>query len=147
MTEADWLAAVDPTPMVASIRGRASAHQMAIASVALCRADRELMSHPISREVVEWVERVINGEVRFDDAGGPDDGDCYLMAAAANRCLGVASAATRGRPEEAHQHLTEMIEFLIDDADAATLQQMAAVCRRLFAKPFGPETPESNRGE
>ena len=91
------------------------------------------------------MERVLNGEITFDDPDGPDDGDCYLMAAAANRCLGVASAATRGEPEKAYRQLTEMLEILTDDADAKRLKRMAAVCRRIFGNPFRPAGSEPER--
>ena len=133
MTEADWLTAIDPTPVARSIRGRATVPQMAAASVALCRTNRDLMTHPASLEAVEWL---VCGQVSFDDPDGPDDGDCYRMSAAANRCLGVVGAAARGDSTEAHERLTEMLEFLTDDADAESLKRLAAVCRLIFGKPL-----------
>jgi len=59
---------IDPTPIVEFIRNHASVHQMALASGALCRTNRELMSHPTGREAGERVERAINGDIPFDDS-------------------------------------------------------------------------------
>jgi len=136
MTEEDWLTAIEPLSMIDFIGDRVSEHQMAIAAVELSRADKSLMSRTSDRTAVDWAEKLIRREVDHEDSSGPDAADCYLMSAAANRCLAVALAANRGPKEEAHEMLTEMVQILADRADPAGLAHMAAECRRIFSSPF-----------
>ena len=92
------------------------------------------MDDPASRNAIEWVEGVNQGEISNDDPSGPNDGDCYLMAGAANRCLAVAGALDYGDVDEIHNSFNEMIEFLTDDADTVKLAQMATTCRKCLPK-------------
>jgi len=114
VTEPDWLAATDPTPLIAYVRGRATGRQLAMAAIALCRSDRDLMRPGYSRDGVVWSERVMDGEIAPDDLGGLDPGADYLMGAAANRCGCVAGLAADGDLVRAHDNLAEVVEILID---------------------------------
>jgi hypothetical protein len=115
-----------------------------MASVALCRLDRELMRHRISRHAVEWAEQATDGAVSFDDPGGPDDGDCYLMAGSANRCLAVAGFASHGDAGEGYRYLTELLEMLSDEPNARRLKRLVSVCRDIFGNPFRQVAVESD---
>jgi len=134
------LAATDPTPLIAYVRGRATGRQLALAAIALCRSDRDLMRPGYSRDGVVWSERVTDGEIAPDDLGGLDPGADYLMGAAANRCRCVAGLATDGDLVRAHDSLAEVVEILIDQDwdNTRRLKRMAEVCRDVFGNPFRP---------
>lgn len=138
MTEPDWLAATDPIPLVAYVRGRATGRQLAMAAIALCRSDRDLIRPGYSRDGIVWSERVTDGEIASDDLGGPDPGADYLMGAAANRCRCAAGLAADGDLVRAHDYLAEVVEILIDWDSTRRLKRMAEVCRDVFGNPFRP---------
>ncbi|WP_238602698.1 hypothetical protein [Fimbriiglobus ruber] len=142
MTEEEWLAATEPTPLVAYVRGLATGRQLAMAAIALCRSDRDLMRPGYSRDGVAWSERVTDGEIASDDLGGLDPGADYLMGAAANRCRCVAGHAADGDLLRAHDSLAEVVGILIDQDwdNARRLKRMAEVFRCIFGNPFRPIT-------
>jgi hypothetical protein len=78
VTEPDWLAATDPAPLIAYIRGRATGRQLAMAAIALCRSDRDLMRPGYSRDGIVWSERVT--EVLAHCRGpGPHVRGCWVV--------------------------------------------------------------------
>jgi hypothetical protein len=57
MTEADWLTATDPRPMLESLRGRASDRKLRLFAAACCRRNWHLLSEDVSRPGLEVIER------------------------------------------------------------------------------------------
>src|SRR5262245_54523281 len=80
MTEAEWLACDDPTPMLASLRGRASDRKLRLLACACCRALWD--DTPAgSRAAVEAAERYADGRAdgaELDRARGAAESEADL---------------------------------------------------------------------
>src|SRR5215471_7243899 len=63
MTEAEWLAATDPEPMLEFLRGKASDRKLRLFAVACCGRIRHLLTEPGSLELVTSRERFADGDV------------------------------------------------------------------------------------
>ncbi|QEL19249.1 hypothetical protein [Limnoglobus roseus] len=87
MTEAEWLTAEKPTPMVEFVRGRVGHWKLRLFAVACCRRIQHLFADGRSREAVEVAERYAIGSVsdrdRFEahvaaDLAETEIADAYL---------------------------------------------------------------------
>jgi hypothetical protein len=63
VTEAEWLTATDPEPMLTYLRGRASRRRLRLLAVACCRRVWHALTHPTCRLAVELAEKSVDGEV------------------------------------------------------------------------------------
>jgi hypothetical protein len=63
MTEAEWLACTDPTPMLEFLGDRASSRKLRLFAVACCRRIWPLITEAHCREAVEIAERFADGSV------------------------------------------------------------------------------------
>src|SRR5437762_1963169 len=61
MTEQDWLAATDPTPMVKFLRDKVTGRKLRLFAAAGCRRIAHLMTDARSRAAVEVAERYADG--------------------------------------------------------------------------------------
>jgi hypothetical protein len=67
MTEAEWLAATDPTPMLAFLRGKASDRKLRLFAVACYRLNHWVMADTGFRKTLEAAERWADGQSTFDE--------------------------------------------------------------------------------
>jgi hypothetical protein len=70
MTEAEWLASTDPTPMLEFLRGRVSDRKLRLFSVACCRRIWHLLSDE-GRRVIELAEQSADGLTTSDELPVP----------------------------------------------------------------------------
>ena len=69
MTEAEWLACTDPTPMLEYLRGKASNRKLRLFACACCRRVWSLLSDKYSRKALTIAERYADAEVSEEKLG------------------------------------------------------------------------------
>lgn len=136
MTAGEWEDIADPVAMLEALRGRVSGRKITLFAAACCRHDQILMSDRRSRRAVEWAERWADRTAKPDDARSPTDGDCFLMAAAANHCLAAGSWAYEGDDERAFDLAAETAEIL-REGTASQRHVIAAVQAKLLKELVG----------
>ncbi len=67
MTQAEWLTANDPTPMLEFLRGKASKRKRRLLACGCCRHLWRMLTDPRSQRAVEVAERLA------DNAAGEDE--------------------------------------------------------------------------
>jgi hypothetical protein len=70
MTEAEWLAAVDPVAMLEFLRGMVSNRKLRLVACACCRYFRHRLTDPRSQAVVRMSERFADGLCTYPDLRG-----------------------------------------------------------------------------
>jgi hypothetical protein len=145
VTEAEWLAATDPAPMLEFLRGKVSGRKLRLFACACCRRVWHLLKYDDSQRAIEVAERYA------DDAATDEE------LAAARRASGIPKTAGLGgtttRPAAAAAcACCDRKPFV-----AATLASGRAVsagnlkrervaqiglCREIFGNPFRPVTPD-----
>src|SRR5437899_2745473 len=73
MTEAEWLAGVNPTPLLEHLEGRVSDRKYRLFVCACCRLIWPWLNDPRSREAIETSERFADGAAdALEEAGCTD---------------------------------------------------------------------------
>lgn len=156
MTEPEWLACTDPTPMLAFLRGRASERKLRLFAVACCRHIRVLKDDAASLEAVEVAERFADGlaseSVRRAARESTRVFDIYRGGCVSNvEILGfhTRSAASFAcdeivRLHDATDHARQAISWSggpVIEIHARLESEMVAQCRLIrdiFGNPFRP---------
>jgi hypothetical protein len=136
MTEAEWLAATDPQPMVKYLRRRkASARKWRLVAVACCRKRWHLLNHPQAQAAILVAERFADGQVPKAElmAASKAAYDIYVedqrsIFDPGRDALGAASGAAMTIPGQAFNRAIYRMEH-------------SGVCdllREVFGNPFRP---------
>jgi hypothetical protein len=124
MTEAEWLACVNPRPMLENLQGKASDRKLRLLGCGFCRAVWGRLTHPATRRSVEVAELFADGKARtgdlqraFQEADGAAQ-DPERPEPAGFFQLGIpAGAAFVARPQLDPELLWNIAELLRDDSD------------------------------
>ena len=170
MTAAEWLTCGDPTPMLESLRGKASDRKLRLFAVACCRSVWQWLADGRSRNGVLAAECYADNqstlatlsEARADslrameDAAGDSESAVlghtkWHAATTVIFCTDLLCRwdSARGGSQEARQaescHLFESVhpgvEVPFPEPDAADGSAHAALLREIFGNPFLPSPP------
>jgi hypothetical protein len=139
MTEVEWLAATDPTPMLEFLAGRASDRKLKLLGLACCwniwpliDVDRSQEAVAIAEQFLEgWVDKETIRQALDRAATYVTEGPAYYAAASA------AQFALHRYPT-----FTQLQQHVLNPAAAARgegeHQKQAALVRDIFGNPFRP---------
>ena len=154
MTEADWLAADDPSPMLEHLRGRISDRKLTLFAAACCRHLGPLLNDERCLAAVEMAERFADGRADVKElsaartatimaergATGPAARAAYWTAHAqpAETVWHVHTAAAEAETRGAMLAASSIQEADWNDARDAAVHAQADLLREIVGNPFRP---------
>lgn len=149
MTEQEWLACSDPTPMLEFLRGQASRRQLRLFTAACCRRIWNLLTEDWCRRAIELSELLADGLVsaRQLDELLPRSLSGWAATAAYDATIDCrvedALRATDAAANAAANASAGADEVPVEDWKAARSNErrmQAATLRDIFGSPFRPTT-------
>jgi hypothetical protein len=148
MTEAEWLACTDPTPMLEYLRGKASDRKLRLFACACCRRMWHLLADRRSRAAVGVGERLADGAASEAEARaargaaydaydrGPDAIGDYAAYAAVSVCHTQAQLAAAFASVYTAWAAGDHSDGDRDEAEAAEAAARCILLRCIFGNPF-----------
>ena len=153
MTEAEWDACADPTPMLAFLRGKVSDRKLRLFAVACCRRVWPLLIDERSRKAVDIIERYLEGRAEEADLRGSCDAaihaaDDLNASSAALAVVAASSAAEYALSAQAHAAFAAAVAVALSKepnlaqgvADPLEQMHQCGLVRDVVGNPFGPTT-------
>jgi hypothetical protein len=153
MTEQEWLACTDPTPMLKFLRRKATKRKLRLFACACCRQVWRMLKDEVSRQAVEISESFADGEVTAKGLAGAarkanEAADLLRFEAPLSMRLATwaardaadaaAMAAEKGLDAGRVAATAEMVRAAITYTPARPKCQ-CALLRDLFGNPFHPQ--------
>jgi hypothetical protein len=143
MTEAEWLSAIDPTPMLEYLQRKASDRKLRLFACACTRAVWELLADERARRAVQMAERYADGlategELSAASAEAWDAVDAYGSEANHAACTTVESYAFAAAQDAAGSASQD------SDNVSAALRAQCTLLRDIFGNPFRLVTIDSS---
>jgi hypothetical protein len=124
VTEAEWLACDDPTPMLEHLRGKAGDRRLRLFACACCRGASKILMGGPEYATLETAERFADGLARAEELARANDADASDLAGLVTEPDGWAAAAATW--------ITFMRIEPLADRDGVRL------LRCVFGNPFRP---------
>jgi hypothetical protein len=154
MTEAEWLACTDPTPMLEFLRGKASDRKLRLFAVACCRRIWEWINHEECRQAILAGEQFADGMATLQECSAACDA-ASVIADTSKEFIVVASScavswATSTGPREWDAATWSLLAAMQNAAYHAALvhedqsperADQATLLRDIFGNPFRPSPP------
>jgi hypothetical protein len=151
VTEAEWLAATDPTPLLEFLRGKASDRKLRLFAVACCRLWWAEMTDDRSRKAVEVAEAFADGKASqrrlaaarsaADYWTGVDPEGHPTRTALVNAAYACAYLRL-GQYTGFHHAFSDLRDHWPDDEFFDPRMIQAELTRCVFGNPFRPVTVE-----
>src|SRR5690242_2301147 len=97
MTEAEWLACVDPEPVLAFLRSKATDRKLRLFACACCRRAPVLLSDQRSRAAIETAERFADDSAGAEELSGAHSAAAHAHFSAAWRATHAEAWASASR--------------------------------------------------
>jgi hypothetical protein len=151
VTEAEWLVATDPQPMLSFLRGKAGDRKLRLFACACCRSVWQLLPYELSRRAVEVSERYADGLAGTAELQAALAGAEEVRRGRPPREGGPAAAvaATSACPKEAADETAEAVitanAWPLDSQAGIALgmaeserQRQSGLLRDILGNPFRP---------
>ena len=143
MTEVEWEALADPTPMLEFLRDKVSERKLRLWSAACCRRTRRFHVDASRKTAVEVAERFADGLATDEDlrAAAQTSGSCFLAPSEVELCSNASFAAA---VEDAMLaiNVKTWSETIVNPAWEAAIDDergaQAALLRDIIGNPFRP---------
>jgi hypothetical protein len=143
MTEAEWLACVDPAPMLVFLKGVSTDRKLRLFACACAREVEDVTIREGDISVSELVERYADGQARPSEmqiAAGDVKHAAYGQAYAIGDAFGVIQAALQFDAFESARDAAGWLRgfYSSDGQEAPGRLRPSAFCRDIVGNPFRP---------
>jgi hypothetical protein len=158
MTEADWLAATDPRPMLKLLHDKAIDRKLRLFSCACCRRGWHLLGDKRSRQAIEVAEQYADGlvgeeelaltsvlaEEAFQSTSWSDNGGANKLVTSAARGITAPTTEQSIFDDDMLPGFVTNAVLLMGDSDDPEMErrEQSSLLRDIIGNPFRPITAD-----